>query len=113
MSRILVSGLGPDGMPVFRDPNDDDVSREYERRLCHLLGARDLAHAAFIRADDNAEIRTLQGTVTRDVVEQARLDELLASHAAVTLLIDRYNAMPSPPPLDYTDDRHWTQGTAP
>lgn len=74
-----------------------------------LLGARDMAHAAYVRADDNAEIRELRDLGVRTTEQQARLAELLATSAAIARLIDRYSALIEAPPLpaDLPADRHW------
>jgi len=88
-------------------PSEADVTREYERRLFARLGARDLAHAAFIRADNDVEMRGLEAKPNRTAEETAWLLELHNIDAAVALLIERYNAMPSPPPLDFASDARW------
>lgn len=88
---------------VAPPPSEHDAVREYERRLFAILGARDLAHAAYVRADNEAELREL----ARSGADPARNLELLETSASVARLIARYNEVPTPPPLDYTDDRHW------
>ena len=86
-----------------------DVRAEYERRLLGILGARDLAHAAFIRADDNAEVRELAAVAVPTPDQSARIAELLATSAVIAALIERYNAVDAliPTPADFTDDSYW------
>lgn len=93
--------------PSLPPPVDADVSREYERRLFAILGARDLAHAAFIRADNEAELRELGGIPDPSASDVARIAELHAQSLQVARLIERYNAMASPPPVDFAADLHW------
>lgn len=88
-------------------PNDDDARDEYLRRLVLLLEARSVGHAGFIRADDADELAALIAIETPSAEQTARIAELLARRAAVSALIDAYNALPSPPPVDYTADTHW------
>lgn len=87
---------------------DSDVTREYERRLLAILEARDLAHAAYIRADDTDELMSLQAMSSRTTEQEARRNELLARRATIETLIAAYNAMASPPPADYTADSYWS-----
>ncbi len=105
------AGLLADGVAIAEfaapPPVDADVTSEYERRLYALLGARDLAHAAFIRADNDVEMRRLELAAGRTPDAIAWLKELQRVDRAVAALIECYNAMPSPPPLDYTADDHW------
>jgi hypothetical protein len=89
-------------------PTDQDVQEEYERRLLLLLEARDLAHAGFIRADDTDETAVLLAIASPAAEQKQRLNELLARRDAINRLIDAYNRIPSPPPADYDDDRHWS-----
>ena len=101
-AAILASGeVIEDYVPP--PPAEHDLVREYERRLCGLLGARDLAHAAYIRADNEAELREL----TSSGADPARRLELIEASSAVARLIEKYNAVPMPPPLDYADDARW------
>lgn len=108
--RSYVSWLAAGNLPLSRTPaapTEADVMREYERRLFVCLGARDLAHAAFIRADNDVEMRALAAKPERSAEEAAWLADLHRMDAAVAILIERYNAMPSPPPLDFTADVYW------
>lgn len=89
-------------------PTDAEVSREYERRLFAILEARDLAHAAFIRADNEAELRELHALSAPSAADSARIVELEAASLAVARLIACYNAIPTPPPADYATDARWT-----
>lgn len=84
------------------------LEAEYLRRLVVLLGARDLAHAGFIRADDADETAMLSAVATRTDEQSSRLAELLARRAAVNALIEAYNRMPEPLPADYTADHYWS-----
>ena len=88
-------------------PTEHDVQVEYERRLLTLLEARDLAHAGFIRADDTDETAVLQSLASPTGSQATRLAELLARRDAINRLIDAYNRLPTPPPADYADDKHW------
>lgn len=101
-------GLVPDGATIVAVPDDDDVRLEYERRLFDILGARDLSHAAFIRADDEAELRELRAVTPRGPVEDARIAELEASSREISALINAYNAIPSAIPADFAADALWT-----
>lgn len=89
-------------------PTDADVTAEYRRRLFEILGADDMAHAGFIRADDTSELHALRSIETPTAEQTARRVELEARDAAVLALIDRYNAIPSPPPVDFRSDEYWT-----
>lgn len=105
--RIVKSGVAiePFAPPV---PVARDLDAEYTRRLVALLGARDLAHAAYIRADDHVELSDLRGIASPTTEHTARIAELQSRADAVAALIDRYNAIPdNPPPADYADDSRW------
>lgn len=103
---ILASGVHiAEAVPAA--PTDADVTAEYRRRLCAALGADNLAHAGFIRADNDVEMRALEAKADRSPEESAWLADLHRTDAAVALLIERYNAMASPPPADYSADVHW------
>ena len=80
------------------------------RRLLAILGAENLAHAAYIRADDNAEVRELAAVAIPTPDQSARLAELLATSAAIAALIDRFNAVDAlaPIPADFADDSYWS-----
>lgn len=100
-------GRVPDGATIVAVPDEDDVRLEYERRLFDILGARDLAHAAYIRADDEAELRELRAVTPRRPAEDARIAEIEARSRAVSALINAYNAIPSAIPADFAADAHW------
>ncbi len=70
-SRITVA-------PWVQPSTDDASTREYERRLFAILEARDLALAAFIRADDDAELREPRILVTPSAADVTRNSELKA-----------------------------------
>lgn len=90
-------------------PTASDVQREYWRRLCIALDARDLAHAGFIRADDHVELQALLAVASPTPEQTTRIAELQARDIAVASLIDAYNAIPdNPPPADYADDTYWS-----
>lgn len=88
-------------------PTDDDVRDEYLRRLVLLYGARSVGHVGFIRADDAIELDKLRALANPSADDTARMAEMEARDAAVNALIDAYNAIPSPPPADYTADPYW------
>lgn len=88
-------------------PTAMDVSDEYTRRLIKILGARDLAHAAFIRADNDIEMRHLAALKDKKPAETALLAKLQDMHAAVLLLIEAYNDIPDRVPRDFAADKHW------
>lgn len=90
-------------------PNDDDARDEYLRRLVLLLEARSVGHAGFIRADDVAERAALRAVVNPTAEQTTRLAELDARETAVAALIDAYNLISSPPPVDYASDSYWPQ----
>ncbi|MFM9941399.1 MAG: hypothetical protein ACKVP7_18095 [Hyphomicrobiaceae bacterium] len=103
---ILASGVTiADAVPPL--PTDADATAEYRRRLCAILGADNLAHAGFIRADNDVEMRRLETATIRTAEEEAWLAELHRIDRAVADLITCYNALPAPPPLDFAADRHW------
>tara|TARA_R110000868_G_scaffold936_1_gene7114 strand:- start:6611 stop:7027 length:417 start_codon:yes stop_codon:yes gene_type:complete len=97
--------IAPVAVPAL---TDSDVTREYERRLLAILEARDLAHAAYIRADDTDELMSLQAMSSRTTEQETRRGELLARRASIETLIAAYNAMASPPPADFTADSYWS-----
>lgn len=107
-AALIASGaeVAPFSAPL---PSAADLQAEYQRRLVALLGARDLAHAAFIHADDNRELQELRAVATPSAEQTARIGELVARAAAVSALIDRYNLIPdNPVPEDYRNDELWS-----
>lgn len=89
-------------------PTGADLDAEYTRRLVAQLGARDLAHASFIRADDRVELTALLAIATPTAEQTARVGELQARDAAIVALIDAYNAIPDAPvPADYAAASRW------
>ena len=88
-------------------PTDDDARREYQRRIALALGASGIGHAGFVYADDTRELTELRTVETPTAEQTARIAELEARVAAIALLIDKYNALSSPPPVDYTADSYW------
>lgn len=89
-------------------PTDADVTAEYRRRLFAILGADDMAHAGFLRADNEAEARRLSERTDLSDTETAWFDELRRIGDAAAHLIERYNAIPSPPPADFKSDEYWS-----
>jgi len=99
--------LRPYGLAVPK-PSPLDIKKEYQKRLLVAIGADDLAHAGFIRADDVAELAALRAVESPTDADSARIAELAAKESAIALLIERYNAIPDDAiPADYADDRHW------
>lgn len=88
-------------------PTSEDLRNEYERRLFEILGARDLAHAGFIQAHNNSELRDLGALSSRSDEQETWLQEVIRINASVSLLIERYNAVPDPVPRNYKADSWW------
>lgn len=106
---LKAGGVAPADAEIVAEIEPADLRAEYRRRLCVLLEATDLAHAAYVRADDADETVKLLSTGTRTVEEEARLGELLARRAAIEALIAAYNTLDAagPIPTDFAADQHW------
>jgi hypothetical protein len=99
----VLQGYGLAG-PVVTDAA---VKREYMARLVAILGADDIGHAGFIRADNDCEMRALLALPAGSAQDAARIAELAAVDAAVNALIEKYNALVAPYPADYRDGKWW------
>lgn len=104
----ITDALSHAGCPGLAPPSVQALDAEYTRRLVALLGARDLAHTAYIRADDLAERINLRGVATPTTEQTARIAELQTRDAAIVALIEAYNAIPDAPvPADYAAASRW------
>lgn len=111
----LATTLDPQGLAAVAafeppPPTAADLTAEYRRRLLILLGADSLAHAAFIAANDEVELRQLRELAEPTADQAARIADLVARAGATAALIERYNAIDAlaPLPADYASDSRWS-----
>lgn len=85
-------------------PTSDHVRREAHRRLCQVVGAVGIAHAALIIGDNERELRCL---VEAGPGAGTRAAEIRSLDAAIEAVWTAYIAVPEPPPVDFAADARW------